>query len=338
MKQSWRYLIPSLLTLSYIYVSSEFHYGWFYVILLVANLLNAWWGEFSNEELTRELKFFYRSGMASVIKVINSLVLLGMIVWAVIFVDGRHFSVPELIGFSVTTGILTGCFIVTLAHDLLHSRSRFQKFLSILLLTFSGIPHFASEHLCGHHREIGLKEDPTTARLNQNFYAYFVKVTVSTLRSCYVTQFGLPAYMRRKIRLFNYGMLLMLLFTWAAILLFTRNPVQAFSFFVIQGFVSYFLYELINYIQHYGLFRGSKDDEITLRLSWNCYYKYTNYILFLLPLHSLHHLPSHGRKVQDFKDGPRMPYLYFVMVAMALIPPLWFYKMNNLVALHQQKI
>lgn len=334
MKRYWRYLIPSILTLLYIGVSIYAQYYYLYAILLAANCLNMYWGEFKNSELPGELKFFYGSSAAAWIKAINAVILLGLIVWGIYFVDHQGFSGLSLLGFSFTTGLLTGCFVVTLAHDMLHSNSRFQRALSVLLLTGSGIPHFATEHLCGHHRDIGLKEDPTTARLNQNFYSYFIKITRSTIRSCYVTQFGLPAYLRRKIRLTNLGMLLLLFLTWGCIVVFTKNPTQALIFFVFQGFVSYFLYELINYIQHYGLFRKGREEGITLQLSWNCYYKYTNYILFLLPLHSLHHLPGNGRKIQDFKAGPRMPYLYFLMITMALIPPLWFRKMNALVLQH----
>lgn len=103
-------------------------------------------------------------------------------------------------------------------------------------------------------------------------------------------------------------------------------------FFIAQGLIAYFLYELINYVQHYGLSRSHAGQQISMHSSWNCYYKYTNYILYMLPLHSLHHLPTASRKLTgiDLKSGPKLPYLYFVMVFMALIPSLWFRKMNTL--------
>ena len=336
MKRSWRYLIPSMLTIVYILLSTFLHYYYIYAILLIANILNAYWGEFRNSELPDELRYFYRSSNAVIVKTINAIVLIFLIVWGVLFIDQQDFTFSHLLGFSFTTGVLTGCFIVTLAHDLLHSQSVFQKGLSVILLICSGIPHFATEHLCGHHRDIGLREDATTARLNQNFYQYFINISFTTLYNCYITQFGLPRYIRKKIRFTNMMMLGLLFLTWALILYFSQNPKTTLAFFIIQGFVSYFLYELINYIQHYGLSRNSREDKVTLHLSWNCYYKYTNYILFLLPLHSLHHLHANERKITDFKAGPRMPYLYFLMITMALIPPLWFRKMNRLALQYQQ--
>ena len=330
MERYWRYLIPAILTLLYIGLSTYTHYYYLFGLLLLANFLNVYWGEFKNGELRDELRFFYRSPVASYLKSISAVILLGLIVWGIVFVDHQNFSFGYLLGFSMTTGLLTGCFIVTLAHDLLHGHSTFQKGLSVLLLTAAGIPHFATEHVCGHHREVGLKEDPTTAKLNESFYTYFFKISYLNLKESYFTQYGLPTYLRRKILRTNLGMLALLIIVWGIIYVFSSYPAHTLTFFIVQGVVSYFLYELINYIQHYGLFRRDRQEDITLQLSWNCYYKYTNYILFLLPLHSLHHLPVNGRKITDLKAGPRMPYLYFMMITMALLPPLWFSKMNRL--------
>ena len=330
MERSWRYLIPSLLTALYVALCVNAHYYYLYPLLLVGNLLNVYWGEFKSGELSDELRFFYRSRVSYYLKCANAVVLLGLIVWGIVFVDNSGFSWGHLLGFSVTTGLLTGCFIVTLAHDLLHSRCQIQKFFSVLLLTVSGIPHFATEHVFGHHRYIGLKEDATTAKLNEDFYTYFFKVTFSNLKDSFVTQYGLPKYLRRRVLSANLKMLGLLVATWVLIFIFAKKPGQTVTFFMLQGFVSYVLYELINYIQHYGLHRRDARDDITLQLSWNCYYKYTNYLLFLLPLHSLHHLPVKGRKTANLKAGPRMPYLYFLMIAMALLPPIWFSKMNRL--------
>ncbi|WP_373511531.1 fatty acid desaturase [Persicitalea sp.] len=330
MERSWRYLIPSILTALYLILCIYAHYYYLYPLLLVGNLLNIYWGEFKNTELSDELRFFYRSKTSYYLKCVNAVVLLGLIIWGTFFVDKANFSWGHLLGFSVTTGLLTGCFIVTLAHDLLHSKSKLQKTLSVLLLTVSGIPHFATEHVFGHHRYIGLKEDATTAKLNEDFYTYFFKVTFSNLKESFLTQYGLPGYLRRRVLFANLKMLGLLAMTWILIFFFAQNPVAAIVFFMLQGFVSYVLYELINYIQHYGLHRRDKREEISQQLSWNCYYKYTNYLLFLLPLHSLHHLPDKSRRTTNLKAGPRMPYLYFMMIAMALLPPIWFYKMNRL--------
>ncbi|MEO7174545.1 MAG: fatty acid desaturase [Saprospiraceae bacterium] len=331
MNQQWRYLIPSLLSIVFMCLSTWTEFYYIYLVLLFANVLNWKWGEFEQKDLSDTLRFYYSSRSAALLKSINAIILIGFIFWGIYYTDTVISSLGQLIGFSITVGIFTGCFIVTLGHDLLHSSSKWHKALSGFLFTAAGIPHFASEHLCGHHREVGLKEDPTTAKINEIFYSYFFKITFSNIKSIYFTQFGLPLYFRKKIIVSNIGMIFLLICVWSLIYFFSTNPTYTLTFFIVQGFISYVLYELINYIQHYGLFRSSSNKKITLDLAWNCYYKYTNYILFLLPLHSLHHLSEKKSNITDLKAGPRMPYLYFVMIFMALIPPIWFRKMNPLV-------
>jgi len=330
MAQQWRYLLPSILSILFVLISIYYHFSLIFVVLLLANFLNWKWGEFSSQELSETLKYFYSSRNARIIKTINALILFGFIFWSITFVDRSNFSLIELIFFTVSIGIFTGCFIITLGHDLLHSRSFFHRALSTVLFTISGIPHFATEHICGHHREVGLKEDPTTALQNESFYTYFFKITYSNFRDIWIYQFGLPGYMKRKILVSNIGMLVFLFSVWFCIYYFSNHSGSTLAFFIGQGLISYLMYQLINYIQHYGLLRSHKNAPITQNLAWNCYYKYTNYILFLLPLHSLHHLTHKDCKIEQLKDGPRMPYLYFLMILLALIPPLWFHKMNKL--------
>ena len=324
--------MPAVFACAFVVLSEMGYYYLILLLLLAANYLNAVWGEFSNEEIMEELRTFYGSRAAVWIKRLSAIVLCAMIAWAITFVDRTNPATGQLLFFSFCTGCLTGCFVVTLAHDLLHSHKSTDIFISGMLLTAAGIPHLAADHVLGHHRDVGLSKDPNTSKINQDFYSYFIRLTYSRLKESFLTQHRLPRYLSRKVLFLNLRMLLILVCVWVAMIVFCRHPQKALVFFFVQSFVSYLLYELINYIQHYGLFRRSEHDSITQSLSWNCYYKYTNYILHLLPLHSIHHLPHRKSKVDisRLKEGPRMPYLYFVMVAMALIPPLWFRKMNKL--------
>lgn len=331
MDKIWKYFFPVFISGAFVMVSELGYYYLILAVLLIANILNYTWGELSNREVLDEIKTFYGRRGAK-IKRISAVALLCFIFWALWFTDKSGFSFANLILFGFCTGCLSGCFIVTLAHDMLHGKTFTGKVLSSLLLISVNTPHLAADHIFGHHRLIGLKEDTNTAPLNQNFYVYFFRLSWSRLEHSFFTQFQLPSYVRKKILKSSLTMLAISLTAWALIIILARHPAATLFFFIFQGFIAYFLYELINYIQHYGLKRKSGSDDITQNLSWNCYYKYTNYILYLLPLHSLHHLPQKSRKINltAMKAGPRMPYLYFVMVGMALIPKIWFWKMNPL--------
>ncbi len=327
---NWKYFIPIIIASSYVVLTE---WGYFYLIfplLFFANGLNLLWGEFKPREIKNELHRFYGTATGWFIKRCSAVLLAGYIIWSFSFVIRHDLSNWYIIGFATVSGILTGCFNITLAHDLLHSNNKTDKFLSATLLLLANIPHLAIDHVYGHHRTIGLKDDATTAKVNQGFYNYFFKTAFSRVYQVYFTGFQLPGFARKRILKYGIVMLMLQLVVWAIILWALPKGPQVFLLFVVQGGMSYFLYELINYIQHYGLCRKYADAPVTQQHSWNCYYKYTNYILYMLPLHSLHHLHKTDRKkmADSLTSGPRMPYLYFVMITLALIPPLWFKKMN----------
>jgi alkane 1-monooxygenase len=89
--------------------------------------------------------------------------------------------------------------------------------------------------------------------------------------------------------------------------------------------------EAVNYIEHYGLVRAP-GTRIEPRHSWDCYRKASNALLYNLPRHSDHHL--HARKpfweLRASDSAPLLPYGYQTMVAMALVPPLFFKTMRPL--------
>jgi len=114
----------------------------------------------------------------------------------------------------------------------------------------------------------------------------------------------------------------------------------ALGFFLGQSFIAFSLLEIINYIEHYGLERQESDKKGTLNPkyepvnpthSWNANTRVTNYYLFKLQRHSDHHAHA-GRRYQilrSFDGAPQMPTGYAGMLLLALIPPLWFWVMNE---------
>ncbi|MBD2702872.1 fatty acid desaturase [Spirosoma sp. BT702] len=335
-----RYLIPASLTLLFAALTVYTHFGYFFGILLLANLFaNPLLGEFTNEEIHTELTYFQDNSAVRTIKIGSGLLFLAFLIWGIHYVNNTSLSTGTLIGFSLSVGLITGCFLVTLAHDLLHGRSTFEHGLANALFVAAGIPHFTNDHITGHHRLMGLPEDKTTAQYGDSFYTYFGKSFWSRIQHSYFSTYALPEKLRNRLNRENWLLALCLLMCYVAIGVWASHPIRSMAFFAIQGFMANVLYELINYIQHYGLKRHRLDgryEAVTLQHSWNCYYKYSNYLLFLLPLHSVHHVSHHylHRPGQNLM-GPRMPFVYFVMVAMALVPPIWFRVMNPLVRRHQ---
>ena len=331
-----KYLLPAAVALLFAWLS-QYSYGCLYFVgvLFVANLVgNSVWGEFTNREIQQEVSYFQTSSGVRVVKLLSAFVFLGVIGWCLFYVDTQSLTLWEFLGFSLVAGFITGCFVVTLAHELLHAHTPLERNTANALLVVAGIPHFMNDHLLGHHRLVGLTEDDTTARYNDSFYTYFWKAAWHRIKYSYLTFYDLPIWLCRAVRRQNIRLALYLVLICVGIAIWASHPGITLAFFAVQSVTAYVLYELINYIQHYGLQRirkaNGKPEAVQLAHSWNCYYKYTNYLLFMLPLHSAHHAHPHPRRGINL-IGPRMPYVYFVMVALALVPGLWFRYMNPLV-------
>lgn len=73
--------------------------------------------------------------------------------------------------------------------------------------------------------------------------------------------------------------------------------------------------------------------------SWNADARVSNAILFKLQRHSDHHAHASRRYqiLRSFAHSPQMPTGYAGMMAMALVPPVWFWVMNPRVDAYRQE-
>jgi hypothetical protein len=119
---------------------------------------------------------------------------------------------------------------------------------------------------------------------------------------------------------------------------------------LVQSFLTAFLTDNTNYIEHYGLRRArasDRKDEWGLyndyerpgwMHSWNSGDRITNWMLFKIQRHPDHHVNA-GRPFQilrTFKDSPTYPTGYAGMIALSWLPPLFFVVMNPLVKKAQE--
>lgn len=330
-----RYSLPAIFSMAFL-ACVAWGRHWFYLFLLAgANIIcNRIWTEFTESEIHQELRAFHSSRLRF-LKVFNGLVIIFTIFFSLYLWDQEVHSFWSSFGFAWSLGIVTACFAVTLAHELAHEQHWLACACSNILLLAAGIPHFSYDHIYGHHRLIGLEEDFTTAKRGQHFYAFFAICFFKRFMAGFNNSYQLPTAIFHSMRRYNLLMFGGLLSIYILLYFVTKHPIQIMQIFFIQGFIAYLFYELINYLQHYGLRRrklnSAEYEPIHLAHSWNSYFKFTNYILYFLPLHSAHHAHRNIGSKDRLSDGPRMPYYYFIMVIMALIPGWWFYKMDPLV-------
>lgn len=110
-----------------------------------------------------------------------------------------------------------------------------------------------------------------------------------------------------------------------------------------QAVIAILVFAAVDYLEHYGLTRAigpdGKPERMTARHSWNSSHMLTNVGLFNAGRHADHHLtpakPYH--RLLHRPDAPQLPYGYSAMIALALVPPLWFRVMDRELARIQER-
>ena len=229
-------------------------------------------------------------------------------------------------------GMLMGAGATNVAHELTH-RSNVRDFIvGRWLLAFTLDTTFAIEHVHGHHRNVGTKQDPATARRGEYVMSFIFRSTIGAFLGAFEIEaerakkrgYSALSWKNRAIR--GQFMTLALMATHYLI-----AGWMGALFFVIIGLIGKLFLELVNYVEHYGLIRvhGTR---IEPRHSWNCNRFVSNLMLFNLPRHSHHHQFASKPfwQLENLDGTPTMPHGYLTMLIIALIPPLWNAKVEPL--------
>lgn len=299
----------------------------YFLILLILTFPGMSIGVFGEAELRAELKFFYTNRRMQQIKMASALcfaVFNGMLLW---LVAERPFGSLNFTALLLATALSNGMFMLSLAHELTHASHTSKRRLGNLLLFMVCLPFFRADHIFGHHEQIGTAKDAGSARVGQSFYHFLGRVFLQRIRRSYSRRSDLPQDCRASVQ--QYNLLFTSLLAFFAMLLFLIQPVLLL-FWLGQSVLVYVLYEMTNYVQHYGL-RRSAGVEVGLEHSWNSYYKYVNLLSWFLWVHSPHHL-ERPLAEKSLLTGPQLPFLPYKMLLLALFPPVWFRIMNPLIS------
>ncbi|MAD73594.1 MAG: alkane 1-monooxygenase [Rheinheimera sp.] len=233
-----------------------------------------------------------------------------------------HF-VPVWLG----AGLLIAMVGTVPAHELTH---RTADPLAMLtgrwLLAFSFDCSFAIEHVYGHHRYVGTRQDPATAPRGRNVYQHILHSTV--YGNCSAWRIETQRLTRQNKPVFSFynrflrgiamsvllGIFAFSLAGWLGLLLFTGSALFAKA-----------VLEVVNYIEHYGIER-TVSQPVRPYHSWNSTKRISSWASFNLTRHSHHHaraqLPFYQLKA--FAEAPDLPTGYLGSMLLALLPPLWF--------------
>lgn len=250
----------------------------------------------------------------------------------------------DVVGLTLSMGILTGGIGITLAHELVHRRENFSQFSGVLLLSSVLYGHFAVEHVLGHHSHVATKADPASARRGESLWFFVVRSILMGVVSAWKIErqrlerasargelrfvswigHGMGRWLHNRLL---YSSLLSVLFLCAS---YWVSGIAGLLFFVAQAAVAVFLLEAINYVEHYGLSRrileNGKPEPVQLWHSWDSHSRISSWVLIHLSRHADHHkYPARPfYKLEGSQSSPLLPASYPACVLLATLPPIWY--------------
>lgn len=242
----------------------------------------------------------------------------------------RGLSAVEYAGLVSSTGIMTGTAGITAAHELIHRRKASLRALGLALLAMVFYMHFRIQHTLGHHRRVGTDQDPGSARLGESFPAFFARALGGGISDAWslelarVSRLGYAA-VGIENRMLHYGMIQASILCGIGLYL----GWTAAAFFVLQSLMAVHLLEAVNYVQHYGLRRdpvpGIPPRPFLEQDAWDSDYRVSELLVFNLTKHADHHSrPGKECAALEVRCRSRkLPYSFFLMVFLALFPPVW---------------
>lgn len=224
-------------------------------------------------------------------------------------------------------GGVTGSQGITFAHELGHSRSRFDRLLAWALMSSVNYAHFMVEHYRGHHPRAATPEDPASARRGESLWRFLPRTLAGSLASAWRLETHRLRQLRRGWHRSPLLWATAAQVAWLVLLAAWLGPL-ALLFWVVQSAYAVFLLEAINYIEHYGLQRrlvGGRREAFGLMHAWNADALVTNSIIANLQRHSDHHLHAWKPYAElEPLPGPQLPTGYAGCLFLASVPPLWF--------------
>jgi alkane 1-monooxygenase len=265
---------------------------------------------------------------------IQAVTIYGAIWW---ITRSDHLQTWEKLGLFFGIGILSGAVGIVYAHELMHQKNRLERWLGDLLLATVLYSHYRTEHLLVHHRYVGTPRDAVSARYNEGFHGFFLRVLAEGPGSAWRAEKQLLARAGRgpfhpTNPFWRYVGLMLL----ALVIAFAIGGWAGLGLFAFQALVAVWQLELVDYIEHYGLTRihlgDGRYEHVRPHHSWNAAHRATNWFLINLQRHSDHHYKPDRRfpllQTYDEAEAPQLPFGYPAMTALALVPPLWFRVMN----------
>jgi len=217
-------------------------------------------------------------------------------------------------------------------HELVHrKKNRFDMFMGNWLLALSWDCAFAIEHVYGHHKNVGLKIDPATAKRGENIYGFIFRAIIREQKDAWKIIFnqmekaGQSVYSLKNKMILGYFRSLII-----TLVSYILGGFSGMLIFLLCAFIAKGLLEVINYTEHYGLVRAP-GKSVSPHHSWNSNSTMSSIYLYNVTRHSSHHEKASLKywELEPYENAPMMPHGYLSMLYLAIFVPPIFHKMMS---------
>jgi alkane 1-monooxygenase len=236
---------------------------------------------------------------------------------------------------------ITALILLAAVHEEGHKRDTISQIVSVMGASIAFSHTFLYEHYSVHHAYAASPKDPQTAPLGESFYSFLLRV----VRTNYFRHWYKMLHIHEKLtspdKHVGYALCQVVIFA----VYYKFGGLSAIFAHIVQGVIADVYLELLSYIEHYGMLRrtlanGQYEAVTMLNTAWDSDYFLTNIVFWQLGRHAEHHFDSQKlySVYENLHVSPKLPYGLMIMHYIALIPPLWFYVMDNRVMALREEI
>jgi len=298
-------------------------------------LLDAFFGEDTNNPPEEVVDLLSQDTYYRILLFVSIPVFYASFLGAIIIVMTADMPLWADIVLITSAGVSSGSGI-TVGHELGHKYNFINQLGSKIILALTGYGHFTIEHNRGHHVLVATPEDPASAKMGESVFRFALReipgaaVRGWELEKARLKKKGFGFWHYRNDILQSYTITLSI----STALIFAFGWV-VLPFFIWHHLGGWMQLTFANYVEHYGLLRGKKEngryEPCEPHHSWNTNHIVSNLMLFHLQRHSDHHANPQRpyQALRNFNELPRLPSGYPGSYVLATFPPLWFSIMDK---------
>ena len=232
----------------------------------------------------------------------------------------------HLLGAGLSLGGVLGVSGISAAHELTHRTGNpLDMWFGRWDFALSLGTNFATEHVYGHHRQLGYPGvDTVSPKRGVGFYEFLTAGGVEQWRG----GFGIEKERLEALGKNLYSPSNRVLQAWArgalvVALVCAVGGWLGFVVWLIGAAFSKYILEGLNFFSHYGLIRlpGQK---ITTRNTFSSFNPLSNHFTFNLGRHGSHHEHDRPYYLHQYVPMPESPYGYLTMTLVSWLPPIFW--------------